>query len=157
MRSEHEKPLTCYHKELENWNFKASFRDCNRLLDSFVGRASCVRKNHGRRVTNVHPICITMFENKKLLKDHFKIKQRTKLRNGFLNRRFHFVNCHPAFLQCSILMRMSFAKPINFKYSLPLILVSFNFKFLFSPFNQIFRLFNLVVERITSACEYSIE
>ena len=43
------------------------------------------------KVPDVHSICIIMLEDEiKMLEDHFKIEQRTKLRNGFWQRRFHF-------------------------------------------------------------------
>ena len=61
-------------------------RDYSRLRDAFVERTLRLCKHHEHRAKDVHSICSTKFENKKnLLKDNFKIEQKTTLRDEFLN------------------------------------------------------------------------
>ena len=75
-----------------------------------------VCRNHQRRVTDVHSICIAMFRNRtKMLENHYKIEQSREFRNGFSNWRCHFQDCHLDFDRCIILMRICFATPMNFK------------------------------------------
>ena len=50
-----------------------------------------------------------------LLEGHFKIEQGTEFRDGSSSGRGHFSNCALEFNRCSILMRMCFVKPVNFK------------------------------------------
>ena len=71
---------------------KQSIQDPSRLPDAFVERTLSLCKNHERIFTDVHSICITMFENKKNIcsRGHSKIEQRTAFRNGFFNRRCRF-------------------------------------------------------------------
>ena len=74
-----------------NTSRQQSIRDWNEIPEGFVERTLSVCKNHERRLTDVHSICIPMHENKKILvQDHSKIEQTTKFHNGFSNRRCHF-------------------------------------------------------------------
>ena len=81
-----------------------NIRDHSRLPDSFVERALRICKNHERRVTDVHSICITMSEN--LVEDHFEIEKRAKFVMGFLLE-------DETLFDISNLTRVCFAKPVH--------------------------------------------
>ena len=106
-----------------------SIRAYSRLQNACVEETLHAWENRERRVTDVHSICIAMFENKKknCSRTTLKLNKKQNFVMGF-QIEYSFLNCDLGFNECSIPMWMCFAKTVNFKNQLLLIFELFNLK-----------------------------